>query len=505
FENAFTPVPSCTPSRHVTATGQAPWRLGQGINLGSSLQKNTPVYPDRLTGAGYLTGYSRKGTGPSKHLHRGNDPFGERFDRFRSFLEERKEDQPFAYFYGAGEPHRPFSWQASLTSDLDLDSIRVPPFLPDNETTRTDLGDYYLKVEKLDLLAGEILTALEEAGELENTIVVMTSDNGMAFPRAKATLYDAGCRIPLAIRWGEKIPGGRRIDDFVTLADLAPTFLEATGLAVPDTMTGRSLLPALLSETEESSFEARAHVILGMEQHVYPNPSRAIRTKDYLYIRNFAPEAWPTGKVDEEPRQFDFKATPWPTVPGAFSLNIDPGPTKQWMRFHDSPVNSLSFGKRPAEELYDLRSDPDQITNLLSERNTPEEIASIRRELSDRLTNELRAQGDPRFAEPDHVTFLMNGWKLHLNDRLWAEEADATRRMLELLHGQLQRVVLAVPEPALSQLREVPIWINPTYPDKRGTAEYHPARAWLENNGRNPKMARAVEITNVLQFPFENR
>ncbi|MEM9015995.1 MAG: sulfatase-like hydrolase/transferase [Verrucomicrobiota bacterium] len=505
FENAFTPVPSCTPSRHVTATGQAPWRLGQGINLGSSLQKDIPVYPDRLRAAGYLTGYSRKGTGPSKHLHRGNDPFGKRFDQFSSFLEERKEGQPFAYFYGAGEPHRPFSWQASLTSNLELDSIRVPPFLPDNETTQTDLGDYFLKVEQLDRFAGEILNALEEAGELEDTIVVMTSDNGMAFPRAKATLYDAGCRIPLAIRWGERIPGGRRIEDFVTLADLAPSFLEAAELAVPDTMVGQSLLPTLLSDEEGSTLASRDHVVLGMEQHVYPNPSRAIRTKDYLYIRNFAPEAWPTGKVGKSPQKFDFKATPWPTVPGAFSHNIDPGPTKQWMRLHDSSVNSLSFGKRPAEELYDLRSDPDQITNLLAERNTPEETASIRRELSNRLTNELRAQGDPRFAEPDHATFSMNGWKLHLSDRLWAKEADAARRMLELLHGQLQRVVLAVPEPALSQLREIPIWINPPYPDARGTAEYHPARGWLENNRRNPKMARAVEITNVLEFPFENR
>lgn len=505
FENAFTPVPSCTPARHVTASGQSPWRLDEGINLGSSIRRSVPVYPDLLAEAGYTTGYSRKGTGPSKHEHRGNDPFGSRFQSFDDFLGDRPEERPFCYWYGAGEPHRPFNWEASRNSLLNVDSIDVPPFLPDNVTTQTDLGDYYLKIQQLDRFAGEILARLEEIGELENTIVIMTSDNGMAFPRAKATLYDAGTRIPLAIRWGEKIPGGRRLEDFATLADLAPTILEAIGLDIPKAMNGRSLLPALTSNMDGPQRGDRTHVLLGMEQHVYPYPARAIRTKDWLYIRNFAPESWPTGVVENTPLTFDFRETPWPTVPGAFSYNIDPGPTKQWMRFNESDLNPLSFGRRPAEELYHLNDDPHQLVNLLADRITPKPFIAIREALSDQLVKELRADGDPRFAEPDHATFNLNGWTIHLSDDLWADEADATRRMLQLLEMQLQRVIAAVPEPALTKLQDIPIWINPPYPERRPTAEYHGQRQWLADNGRNPKMAKAIEITNVLQFPFENR
>lgn len=505
FENAYTPAPSCTPSRHSASTGQYHWRLGEGVDLGGSIEKGIPTYPDRVAEIGFLTGFSRKGTGPSKHTYRGNDPFGTRFQHFKEFMGARKNGQPFSYWYGAGEPHRPYDWQASLESGFDLSKIEVPPYLPDNATTRTDLGDYYLKVEKLDQYAGEIIAGLEKSGELENTIVVMTSDNGMPFPRAKATLYDSGIRVPLAIRWGKKIPGGRRIEDFVSLTDLAPTFLEATGLEVPDAMTGKSLLPMLLSEKAGQVDPARNYILAGMEQHVYPNPSRAIRTKDWLYIRNFSPESWPDGKVAGEEATFDFKETPWPTVPGAFSHNIDPGPTKQWMRHNNSPQNEMSFGKRPAEELYRLSEDPHQITNLLAGRTTPKEIAEIRGRLSRELTDKLRASRDPRFTEPGHATFAVRGWTIHLHDDLWAHSGDATRRMLEILDGQLQRVINVVPKSALPQLRDIPIWINPPYTGKRGTAEYHPGKGWLVENGRNPKMAKAIEITNVNRFPFENR
>lgn len=505
FENAFTPAPSCTPSRHSASTGQYHWRLGGGVNLGGSIEKGVPTYPDMLANAGYFTGFSRKGTAPSKHSFRGNDPFGERYKNFNEFIDARKDDQPFCFWYGAGEPHRAYDWQASLDSDLNLDSIAVPPYLPDNTITQTDLGDYYLKVEKLDQFAGEIIAKLEQAGELENTIVVITSDNGMPFPRAKANLYDAGIRVPLAIRWGKNIKGSRKISDFVSLTDLAPTFLEAVGIPVPEAMTGRSLLSSLSSEESGQIDPDRNFVLAGMEQHVYPNPSRAIRTQDYLYIRNFAPESWPTGKVAGDEPTFDFKETPWPTVPGAFSHNIDPGPTKQWMRHNDSPQDTQAFGKRPAEELYRINEDSHQLNNLLAGRTTPEEIAEIREKLSRELTEKLRASRDPRFTEPDHVTFSVRGWTIHLNDELWADSGDATRRMLAILDGQLQRVINVVPKPALQQLREIPIWINPTYSGKRGTAEYHPGKGWLVDNGRNPKMTKAIEITNVNRFPFENR
>ena len=509
FERAFTVAPSCTPSRHAVASGQEHWRLGEGVDLGGSIGKDVIVYPDQLSAAGYESGFTRKGTGPSQHTYRGNDPFGPRFENFESFLSARRSEHPFCFWYGAGEPHRPYRWKESLESDLDLDSIRVPPFLPDNETTRIDLGDYYRRVEKLDSLAGELLNRLEKRGELENTIVIMTSDNGMPFPRAKATLYDSGTRVPLAIRWGKKVKGGRRLSDFVTLTDLAPTLLEAAGLPIPDSMTGKSLL-SLLTGTKASTEPSRAHVITGMERHVYPNPSRAIRTDDFLYIRNFSPESWPSGRGPGKPLRFDFAAPPWPTVPGAFSSNVDPSPTKQWMRLHAESGEHASryqaaFGRRPAEELYDLQEDPDQQVNLLAVSEVDQPTSATRDRLSETLTRELRSGGDPRFQKKNHSTFDVVGWTVHLHDQLWRDEPRATRRALEILAGQLNRVVDVVPGEPLRELRKIPIWINPPYEGVRGTAEYHPERGWLEENGREPDMVRSVEITNTKILPFENR
>lgn len=505
FENAFVTAPSCTPSRFAVATGQYHWRLGEGANLGGSLAKDVPVYSDLLSAAGFRTGFCRKGASPSQHTYRGTDPFGERYKNFGDFFEQQPRDQPFCFWYGAGEPHRPYDWQASVTSNLDLASIEVPPYLPDNDTTRTDLGDYYLKIQKLDSLAGEILEKLEASGELENTLIVMTGDNGMPFPRAKATLYDSGTRVPLAIRWGAKVKAGRTVTDFISLMDLAPTFLEVCGLPIPESMTGRSLLPILRSEKSGSIEEDRDHVLSGMERHVYLCPSRAIRTEDFLYIRNFSPEDWPTGETKGEPRTFDFQKTPWPTAKGAFSYNMDPGPTKQWMRLNSSPQDEQAFGRRPIEELYDLWKDPHQLVNLLAKNDVPDAVEEERRILASRMAKGLGTSGDPRYSHPNHATFEVRGWTIHLHDELIADSPGPTNRMLELLHGQLQRVAEAVPESALVEIRQIPIWINPPYEGKRGTAEYHPGARWLTDNGRDPAMEKAVEITNVNNFPFENR
>lgn len=506
FPNAFVSSPSCTPSRHAIASGQFHWRLGDGGNLGGSLGADVPVYPDLLAETGYFTGYCRKGTAPSRHVHRGNDPFGPRFENFEAFRAARKGKEPFCFWYGAGEPHRPYDWRSSRRAGMDLSAVKIPPGLPDNETTRTDLGDYHMKVRRFDRDAARMIALLEENDELENTIVVMSGDNGMPFPRGKATLYDLGTRVPLAIRWGGKVPGGRTLKDFVSLTDLAPTFLEAAGLPVPDAMTGASLMPLLVAKGEDQPDDARDHVLTGMERHVLPHPSRAIRTVDFLYIRNFAPESWPDGRIEGPGATYDFTETPWPTGPGAFSHNVDPGPSKQWMRLHaaagrDAVLRRLAFGRRPAEELYDLARDPGQLNNVVDDPAYRE----VRDALSQSLSKGLRASADPKFRLPGHATFPIHGWTVHLSDDLWLRSPGETRIMLRLLAGQLDRTAGVIPPKALRRLREVPIWINPPYEGARPTAEYHPDPKWLRNNQRDPAMAKAVEITNTSGFPRENR
>ena len=362
YENAFACTPSCTPSRFSIATGQYPWRLGEAANLGGSLAKDVPVYGDILAKAGYHVGFSRKGTSPSQHKYRKSDPFGKRFKDFSLFLQKRKPGQSFCYWYGAGEPHRPYDWKASLDSDLDLEKIQVPPYLPDNDITHTDLGDYYLKVDKLDRLAGQILRHLEKAGELDNTLIVMAGDHGMPFPRAKATLYDSGTRVPLAIRWPEKIQPDQRTEHLTSLHQLAPLFLRAAGLPLPQSMQNTPAAFPFSKGTKDS------FLLLGMERHVYPNPCRAIRTKDFLLIRNSNPQSWPTGRQPGKSPTYDFSKTPWPTEPGAFSHNIDPSPTKQWMLHNGHPANEQAFGVRPEVELYDLQKDPHQLQNVAQDK-----------------------------------------------------------------------------------------------------------------------------------------
>lgn len=238
------------------------------------------------------------------------------------------------------------------------------------------------------------LKLLEQSGELDNTIVVMTGDHGMPFPRHKCQLYDSGTHVPLAIRWGDKVQGGRRVTDFVSLSDIAPTFLEAAGVTIPKQMTGRSLLKVLRSDNSGRVDPTRDHVQPGRERHGQaqekPNPGgypmRTIRTDQFLYIRNFAPDRWPGGCPDAE-KAFGGRA----------HGDCDGSPTKSFVVEHrDNPryqrFYEWAFAKRPADELYDLRLDPHQLRNVAAQ----DEYAEAKKKLSQQLMAELRATGDPR-------------------------------------------------------------------------------------------------------------
>lgn len=400
FEHAFVSTPSCTPSRLSLLTGQHHWRLQEGDSLGGSLREEYEVYTEMLEQAGYAIGRFGKGVWPSKHLFRNRDSFGPRFDSLEEFLQQRSPGQPFCYLHGGQDPHRPYEMGIGKRSGMNLDNIRVPACLPDNEIVRGDIADYLWEVQRFDRQVGQILARLEAVGELENTILVVSSDNGMPFPRCKATLFDQGTRVPLAIRWGSKVAGNRTISDFVSLCDLAPTFLEAAGIEVPAEMTGRSLLPALLSNQSGQIDARRSFVLTGAEKHVYRYPRRAYRTKDFLYIRNFDPESWERGEVPGKNPIFDFSANPWPTEPGAFSFAIDPSPTKQFLRLNrDAPdvkaIADLSFSVRPEHELYDLRRDPQQVNNVADD---PAYAVTLKR-LRQQLRRRLIEGGDPRFLK----------------------------------------------------------------------------------------------------------
>ncbi len=411
FTHAYVACGSCTPSRSAILTGQAIWRLEEGAVLWGALPSKFKVFPRLLEQAGYFIGHTGKAWGPGSYRAGGWDgpPSGKRYDKvrtkrhlpfigpldyaanFKAFLNDRPEGKPFCFWLGTTEPHRPYAQGVGVAAGKRLEDARLPGALPDSPETRGDILDYYTEIEHFDRSLAKIIQTIEEEGELDNTLVLVTSDNGMCFPRGKANLYDVSTRVPLAICWPSEIRGARVVDDFVSLTDIAPTILNAAGVPVPEAMTGRSLLPLLRSGRSGRVEPDRDFIITAHERHTLCRPGnvgypmRGIRTYDYMYIRNYEPDRWPAGNPE-------IKAEPQ----GAYG-DISRSPTKEFMIRHrnDPDVGQLfamSFGKRPAEELYDMQADPDQLRNLARE----DRYVDVKRRLAVRLHQVLSETGDPR-------------------------------------------------------------------------------------------------------------
>ena len=300
-----------------------------------------------------------------------------------------KPGQPFCFWLGTHEPHRAFEPGVGKSSGKDPAKIVVPPIFPDNDIVRSDILDYLVEVEHFDKMVERAMASLEKIGQLDNTIIVVTSDHGMPFPRAKASLYDDGSRVPLAIRWPRGIRNpGRTVEAFVNLSDLAPTFLGAAGLRTPEMMTARSLADVFAANITTKRDEA----FIAMERHDGCRkggkgyPCRAIRTEEFMYIYNFEPSRWPSGSPDAS---VCARAIPYG--------EIDSSPTKTFMMEHRNEhgvarLAGLAFGMRPAEELYDQKNDPHQLNNLAGKVDYLKQQAELR----DRLFAVLMKTKDPR-------------------------------------------------------------------------------------------------------------
>jgi len=392
FNQAYCAAPSCTPSRSAILTGQAIWRLGQGGQLFGTLEKHHATYTDLLAAAGYHVGYMAKGWAPGRDTAGGRtgNPAGKAYKTFQQFLDANPTGQPWCFWFGSRDPHRGYRAGSGKAAGMDPQQVDVPGIWPDTPEIRSDICDYYFEIQRFDRDVGGLLEILDRTGQADDTLVVIAGDNGMPFPRAKATLYDLGLRTPLAIRWPRRVPPGRKVDDFVSLTDLAPTFLAAAGLAVPKAITGRPLLPILRS-TKSGRIEPGRDCVYGArERHAWCRidgkgyPSRMIRTPSYLYIRNYEPDRWPAGFPQIV------------TNEGPYG-DVDASPTKRYMLEHTATAGDkkrfeLAFGKRPAEELHDCRKDPHQMTNLADDPA----CASVKQELASRLKAHLKATGDPR-------------------------------------------------------------------------------------------------------------
>lgn len=395
FNSAFVAAPTCTASRGSILTGRAPWQLEEGANLASILPAHFQVYPDLLEQAGYHVGYSGKGWAPGQLAPAGRtrNPAGDSYADFAAFLAKGKDGAPFCFWLGDRDPHRPYEKGQGQRNGVAM-AGKPPPYLPDTAAVRQDIADYMYAAQRFDRDLGAALERLEAAGQLENTLVVVTGDNGWPFPRGKATLYDAGTHVPLAVMWPARIRGGRTTEALVSLTDLAPTFVEAAGLPRPPAMTGTSLLPLMAGGPAPHTA-----VITAMERHMdgrtepgWGYPMRALRTERYLYIRNFRPGRWPAG----DPPRHSANAEALETNVFAGFADIDQGPAKAWLAQHpDDPAYARAMGKRPARELYDVKADPSELANLADDPR----YARLLRGLDRRLVAELTRLSDPRVSD----------------------------------------------------------------------------------------------------------
>ncbi len=405
FENSFCTNPKCAPSRASILTGKHTWQLESACTHFCDFPANLKLFPDILEGNGYHVGFTGKGWGPGEYLEHGytRNPAGNEYNKktlappdgssihntdyaenFKDFLADKNDDQPFYFWYGCREPHRAYTEGEGERYGKDPDKVKVPAYLPDNERVRKDFCDYAFEIDWFDTQLGKLIDILKEQGLYENTLIVVTSDNGCPFPRVKGQMYEDDFNLPLAISWKNKIKGDRKIKDIISFIDFAPTFLEVAGAEIPEEMVGKSLTDILYSEKSGVVNESRNRAYMGRERHDMGRyqdsgyPVRTIRTPEFLYSRNYCPERTPAGN------------------PETYYANCDNSPTKEEILFKhavgDNYYYNLSFGLRPEEELFDIVNDSECMNNLAY---LPE-YAQIKSDLWKELQEELLKQKDPR-------------------------------------------------------------------------------------------------------------
>lgn len=460
FTNAYTPNAKCSPSRSIILTGRNSWQLEEAAN-------HVPFFPNKflsfievLGENGYFTGFTGKGWAPGNPGEKDGKPrelTGPRFQKhtltaptsaissndyaknFADFLDQKNGDEPFFFWYGSTEPHRAYEFQSGVNkagkklSDIDV----VPGFWPDIDSVRHDMLDYAMEVEYFDQHLQQMIEILEERGELENTLIIVTSDNGMPFPRVKGNAYEWSHHMPFAVMWPNGIrEQGRTVDDFISFVDIAPTVLELAEISplevgMPE-FTGGSLLDIFTSNLSGRIEKNRNAVIIGQERHDVgrPNdvgyPIRGIITDDYIYLHNFETNRWPAGN------------------PETGYLNTDGSPTKTVILNRRSVADSgffwnQSFGKRPTEELYLKKSDPECLNNL----SLHPEHQSTKETLKKQLFDQLRAEGDPRmfgrgqefdnypYADPNTANFYSRYLEGKTPKAGWVNESDFENEPLD--------------------------------------------------------------------------
>ncbi len=420
FKNAYTPNAKCAPSRSCIITGLNSWQLKAAANHVPFFPQEFHSYIEVLKENGFLVGTTGKGWAPGKALDKdGNNreltgkfyneikltaptKFISNIDyaeNFKRFLKEKKDGQPFCFWYGGKEPHRFYEYGSGANKGgKHINEIEeVPAFWPDADTVRNDMLDYAFEIEHFDTHLERMLNHLKEIGELENTIVIVTADNGMPFPRVKGQVYEYSNHLPLAIMWPKGIKNpGRKVEDYISFIDFAPTLLELSGIDLSKSkmqkMEGRSLTEIFYSGKDGQVIAERDFILVGKERHDLGRPGdagypvRGILKNNMLYLYNYHVERWPAGN------------------PETGYLNCDGGATKSYILnqrriFGKMKYWQLNFGKRIKEELYNVKDDPYCMNNLIYNPEYAHEVAFLKAGMKEKLS----IQKDPRMFENGEI------------------------------------------------------------------------------------------------------
>jgi len=455
FTNAYTPNAKSAPSRSCIITGRNSWQLEAAANHWPYFPSKFKTYSEVLVENGYHLGHTAKGwapgivekrdgndrqlVGPTYNKYTTQAPTSEinRNDyaaNFRDFLENNTDDKPFCFWFGCTEPHRAYEFRSGVKKgEKKLTDINeVLKFWPDNDSIRHDMLDYAYEIEHFDEHLGRMLQILEENGLLENTLIVVTSDNGMPFPRVKGHEYEYSTHLPLAMMWKKGINNpGRKVDGFVSFTDFAPTFLELAGIN-PHKSGMQPFEGTSLSPVFDNRANGRNFMVIGKERTDVGRPDdqgypiRGIVENGYMYLRNFEPSRWPAGN------------------PETGYLDTDGSPTKSFILNHrrlngKSQFWDWNFGKRSTEELYQIVTDPYCINNLA---DLPEH-ASLKKQLESKLVAELKQEGDPRmfgkgnvfdkypYSDKNSVNFYNRFRKGEKLNSGWVEDTDFEKEVVD--------------------------------------------------------------------------
>ncbi|WP_319480183.1 sulfatase [uncultured Draconibacterium sp.] len=396
FNNAFVTMSMCVPCRAELYTGLQP--VSSGVCWNHAIARTgTQSIVHHLGELGYRVGITGKVHADPRSVY----PFEivkgvedncvsttAKYDAagMREFM-ARDNKQPFCMVTALVVPHIP--WTVGDPSHFNPKELKLPPYLADNKATRTEFAKYLAEIEVLDQQIGETLALLDELDIADNTIVIFTSEQGAQLPFCKWTNWNNGVHTGFVVRWPGKVESGVRTDALIQYNDVLPTLLEAVGSKTKAEFDGSSFLPVLLGEKD--SHRDYAYFMHNNVPEGPAYPIRSVTDGKYHYIRNLSPESL---YIERH-------------LMARMPLN------KYWPSWvydasDDSEILDLvtRYQKRPAEELYNLLDDPDEMKNLSNQKD----VNGIQKKLSKELDKWLKEQGDPG-AKLDTYEELQNAKK----------------------------------------------------------------------------------------------